>query len=173
MLLHGYHANGGCGLPGDAEGSGKKCGMIAEGIAGKGTLSEGADWGKGKMVILRMLKHGENGGNRTVSMRRRCGRWIHLNRSYGWKVVKGWSSGTFLQKDHHKQVPEWIRQRRKIRNTLFEQENAFWAETERKYAFSKRKRTQGKLRFLYAKTYWSVLRLHLNMWQRRGRGLSS
>ena len=41
MLLHGYHANGGCGLPGDEEGSGEKCGKIAEGIAGKGTLSEG------------------------------------------------------------------------------------------------------------------------------------
>ena len=43
MLLHGYHANGGCGLPGDEEGSGEKCGMTAERIAGKGTLSEGAD----------------------------------------------------------------------------------------------------------------------------------
>ena len=41
MLLHGYHANGGCGLPGDEEGSGEKCGKIAEGIAGKDTLSEG------------------------------------------------------------------------------------------------------------------------------------
>ena len=48
MLLHGYHANGGCGLPGDEEGSGEKCGTIAERIARKGTLSEGADWGKGK-----------------------------------------------------------------------------------------------------------------------------
>ena len=83
MLLHGYHGNGGCGLPGDGEGSGKKCGMTAEGIAGKGTLSEGADWGKGKMVIFRMLKHSENGGNRTGSTRRRRGRWIHLDRIYG------------------------------------------------------------------------------------------
>ena len=29
-------------MPGDEEGSGKKCGMTAEGIAGKGTLSKGA-----------------------------------------------------------------------------------------------------------------------------------
>ena len=46
MLLHGYHANGGCGLPGDEEGSGKKCGTTAERIAGKGSLSEGADLGQ-------------------------------------------------------------------------------------------------------------------------------
>ena len=43
MLLHGYHANGGCGLPGDEEGSGEMCGEAAERIAGKGSLSEGAD----------------------------------------------------------------------------------------------------------------------------------
>ena len=49
MLLHGYHANGGCGLPGDEEGSGEKCGKIAEGIAGKDTLSEGADQGQGQI----------------------------------------------------------------------------------------------------------------------------
>ena len=41
MLLHGYHANGGCGLPGDGEGSGEKGGTITERITGKGTLSEG------------------------------------------------------------------------------------------------------------------------------------
>ena len=56
-------------MPGDGEGSGKKCGMTAEGIAGKGTLSEGADWGKGKMVTFRMLKHSKNGGKRTSSTR--------------------------------------------------------------------------------------------------------
>ena len=43
MLLHGYHANGGCGLPEDEEGSGEKCGEAAERIAGKGSLSKGAD----------------------------------------------------------------------------------------------------------------------------------
>ena len=43
MLLHGYHANGGCGLPGDVEGSGKNCGKIAEGVARKDTVSEGTD----------------------------------------------------------------------------------------------------------------------------------
>ena len=43
MLLHGYHANGGCGLPGDEESSEEKCGEAAERITGKGSLSEGAD----------------------------------------------------------------------------------------------------------------------------------
>ena len=48
MLLHGYHANGGCGLPGDGEGSGEKCGTTAERITGKGSLLEGLIRGKGK-----------------------------------------------------------------------------------------------------------------------------
>ena len=43
MLLHGYHANGGCVLPGDEEGTGEECGTIAEQNAGKVSLSEGAD----------------------------------------------------------------------------------------------------------------------------------
>ena len=41
--MHGYHANGGCGLPADEEDSEKKCGETAERFAGKGSLSEGAD----------------------------------------------------------------------------------------------------------------------------------
>ena len=61
MLLHDYHANGGCGLPGDGEDSGKKSGTIAERIDGKGTLSEGLIRGKGKMVIFSMSNHSENG----------------------------------------------------------------------------------------------------------------
>ena len=61
MLLHGYHANGGCGLPGDEEGSGEKCGTTTERIAGKGTLSEGLIRGKGKMLISSMSNHSENG----------------------------------------------------------------------------------------------------------------
>ena len=40
--MHGYHANGGCGLPGDEQGPGEKCETTAERIARKGTLSEGA-----------------------------------------------------------------------------------------------------------------------------------
>ena len=43
MLPHGYHENGGYGLPGDEEYTGEKCGMIAEGIVEKGSPSEGAD----------------------------------------------------------------------------------------------------------------------------------
>ena len=54
MLLHGYHANGGCGLPGDEEGSGEKCGKIAEGIAGKVLSRRGLFTGKGKMFIFIM-----------------------------------------------------------------------------------------------------------------------
>ena len=42
MILHGYHANGGCGLPGDEESSGEKCGEAAERVARKDSLSEGA-----------------------------------------------------------------------------------------------------------------------------------
>ena len=83
MLLHGYHANGGCGLPGDEEGSGEKCGTIAERIAGKGSLSKGLIRGKGKKVIFNMSNHSENDGNRTGSTRQRRGRCIHLIRSCG------------------------------------------------------------------------------------------
>lgn len=38
--------------------------------------------------------------------------------------MSGSSSGTFLQKLHHNQVPEWIRQKRVLRNTLSISENA-------------------------------------------------
>ena len=48
MPMHGYHANGGCGLLGDEEGSGEKCGKLAERIAGKRSLSEGADLAQGQ-----------------------------------------------------------------------------------------------------------------------------
>ena len=41
MLLHGYHANGGCGLPVDEEGSGEKCGEAAEGFTGNTSLLKG------------------------------------------------------------------------------------------------------------------------------------
>ena len=54
MLLHGYHANGGCGLPGDEEGSGKRCGEAAERLARKDSLSEGLIRGKGIKVISSM-----------------------------------------------------------------------------------------------------------------------
>ena len=43
MLLDGYHANGGCGLPGVEEITGTKCEKLAERIAGKRSLMEGAD----------------------------------------------------------------------------------------------------------------------------------
>ena len=38
---------------------------------------------KGKMVILRMLTHGESDTNRTVLMKRKSGLWNHLIWSYG------------------------------------------------------------------------------------------
>ena len=56
MLLHGYHANGGCGLPGDEEYSGKKCGEAAERFAGNSSLSEGLFTCKGKKVIFGNVK---------------------------------------------------------------------------------------------------------------------
>ena len=43
MLLHGYHANGGCGLPRDEEGSREKCGEAMKRFARNDSLSEGAD----------------------------------------------------------------------------------------------------------------------------------
>ena len=48
MLLHGYHANGGCGLPGVEEITRTTCEKLAERIAGKCSLTEGADLAKGK-----------------------------------------------------------------------------------------------------------------------------
>ena len=69
MYLHCNHANGRCGLLGVERFIGKKCGKIAEGIAGKDTLSEGADWGKGKMVISSMSNHSENGTKSSGSKR--------------------------------------------------------------------------------------------------------
>ena len=42
MLLHGYHANGGCGLPGEEEGSEEKCGDAVERFARNDSLLEGA-----------------------------------------------------------------------------------------------------------------------------------
>ena len=82
MLMHGYHANGGCGLPRDEEGYGEKCGTTAERIAGKILSQRGLIRGKGKMVISSMSNHSENDTKSLGSKRRRCGRWIHLNRSY-------------------------------------------------------------------------------------------
>ena len=52
--------------------------------------------GKGKVVISSMSNHSENDTNITDSMRQRCGRWIHLNRSLEQKVIARQSSGTIL-----------------------------------------------------------------------------
>ena len=87
MLLHGYHANGGCGLPGDEEGTGEKCGEAAERFAENSSLSEGLFTCKGKRVIFRISTHSENDENRTGSKRRRRGRWIHLKQSLEQKVI--------------------------------------------------------------------------------------
>ena len=46
-------------MPGVEEITGTKCERLAERIAGKRSRSEGADWGKGKIVIFRMSKHSE------------------------------------------------------------------------------------------------------------------
>ena len=60
MLPHGYHENGGYGLPGDEEYTGRKCEKLAERIAGKRSLSEGADKGKGIKVIFIVGPPSEN-----------------------------------------------------------------------------------------------------------------
>ena len=66
MSLRCNHANGGCGLPGVEEITGRKCEKLAERIAGNRTLSQrGLNKGKGIMVIFRIFKHGENDSIRT------------------------------------------------------------------------------------------------------------
>ena len=40
--MHDYHASGYCGLPGDEEGTGEKCGEAVERFTGNRSLSEGA-----------------------------------------------------------------------------------------------------------------------------------
>ena len=96
MSLHYSDANGGCGLPGVEEITGRKCEKLAERIAGKRTLSEGLNKGRGKMVIFRMSKHGENDSIGTGSMKRGCGLWNHLIWSCEQKVIARRSSGTNL-----------------------------------------------------------------------------
>ena len=83
MSLHYSDADGGCGLPGVEEITGRKCEKLAERIAGKRTLSEGLKTARGKMIIFRMLKQGENGSIRTGLTKRRSGLWVHLIWSYG------------------------------------------------------------------------------------------
>ena len=78
MLLHCNHANGGCGLPGVEEITKKKCEKLAKRIAGKRSLPEGLIKCKGKMVIFRMLTHGENDSIGTGSRKQRSGLWNHL-----------------------------------------------------------------------------------------------
>ena len=56
MLLHGYHANGGCGLPGDEEGSGEKCSEAAERIAGNSSLAKGVVYGQGQSGHIQYVK---------------------------------------------------------------------------------------------------------------------
>ena len=88
MLLHGYHANGGSGLPEDEGGSEKRCGEAAGRSAGKDSLSEGLIRGKGKMVIFSMSNHSENDTNIKISTRRRSERGFHLKRSYSCGVMR-------------------------------------------------------------------------------------
>ena len=78
MSLHCNHANGGCGLPGVEEITGTKCEKLAERIAENVLSRRGLNKGRGKMVILRMSKHGENDSIRTGSTKRRSGLWNHL-----------------------------------------------------------------------------------------------
>ena len=52
--------------------------------------------GKGKMVISSMSKHSENDTKSLGLKRRRRGRWIHLNQSYGCGDMRCRRLGTFL-----------------------------------------------------------------------------
>ena len=83
MILHGYHANGGCGFLGMEKAPGRSAGKPRKESPERVRSRRGLIRGKEKMVIFRMLKHSENGGNRMGSTRRRRGRWIHLDQSYG------------------------------------------------------------------------------------------
>jgi hypothetical protein len=49
--LYCNNADEGCGLPGEEGTIGTECGKSAETIAGTGSLSEGAVYDKGKVVI--------------------------------------------------------------------------------------------------------------------------
>ena len=62
----------------------------------------GLNKGRGKKVIFTVSNHSENETNRTGSMKQRSGLWNHLIWSYEQKVVRCLSSGTILQKYHHK-----------------------------------------------------------------------
>ena len=98
MSLHYSGANGGCGLPGVEEITGRKCEKLAEGIAEKRPLSEGADKGKGIRVIFRMPKHGENDSIGMDTTKQRSGLWIHVIWSYGCGVMRFRRLGTFCAK---------------------------------------------------------------------------
>ncbi|MDD0429629.1 hypothetical protein PS008_25175, partial [Shigella sonnei] len=52
--------------------------------------------GKGKMVIFRMPKHGENDTNRTGSTKQRSGLWNHLIWSWEQKDMSVCLPGTHL-----------------------------------------------------------------------------
>ena len=54
--MHGYHASGYCGLPGDEEGTGEKCGEAAESFAGNSSLSEGAVYMQGQKGHFHSVK---------------------------------------------------------------------------------------------------------------------
>ena len=83
MTLQCDDADESCGLPGGEGIIGKKCGMVAEEVAGNSSLSEGLFTDKGKRVISTAGPCSENDTNTTGSTRRRRGLWIHLIRSYG------------------------------------------------------------------------------------------
>ena len=61
--------------------------------------------GQGKMVIFTVGSPSENISSRKSSTRRRSERWFHLDRSYGWKVVKCRRSGTNVWINFSKQAP--------------------------------------------------------------------
>lgn len=70
-----------------------------------------------KWPFFRMPKHNESDTNIKGSIRRRSRLWNHLIWSYGCGVIRWWRSGTYMWNFFSKQAPEWIRRRRKLRNT--------------------------------------------------------
>ena len=58
-------------MPGDEEGTGEKCEKLAERIAGKRSLLEGLNKGKGIKVIFIVSNHSESMTNRKGSTKRR------------------------------------------------------------------------------------------------------
>ena len=109
--------------------------------------------GKGKMVIFGISKHGENDTNRMGSTKRRSGLWNHLIWSCGKKDMKVFCQGPICNKIITNRPLAEKTERALRSNTPLPRGSVFQAETERKYAFNKRKRTlsEGEQKYAFRK----------------------